>query len=480
MYLEDLTDELSHPILLFGFGEENRQFYEWLTVAANVTASDIIITDARDTVDYLEQLKIQEVEVYKKEVEKCGEGCSNQVSFRSPSIYTGQDYLKYLKKDNIKKIFKSPGIWSLLPELEEHRQIYGDDSILSPLHFFVQKYRNNIIGVTGTKGKTTTASLITHALKKFGKKVEYCGNTVGVSPYKFWDNSSEIDEDTYFVIELSSFQLQDLGYSKLSPKYAAITNYYIDHQDQHATPEEYWAAKDNIFRYQQPGDVCIKNAQIVERSLPSARQTLVDQMYADTIKNTIHSPLIGIHNDMNMAVAVVMLQKILFVSLEDLAGVFVDFVPVPHRLQLVRTIQHGGLEICFYDDGAATEPQAVISAINALTTDENEHLWLHITGKDKGGDLGELKQLIELKSANGKIFRADYCGEIGGKLSGAKTLSFKDKITTGFSEFNEIVSTLNFGKLNVVLSPCGSSFDEFTNYKERSQWWVDQVQKISI
>ncbi len=416
----------SHNIVLLGYGEENRQFHDWLVGIKKIDPKRIIIADKK----------------------------------------TDPKYLEKLFQPNISKIYKSPGIWSLIPDLEKFRAIHGQRSVLSPLAPFFEIFRNQIIGVTGTKGKTTTASIITHLLKKSGVKVHYCGNTVGISPYQFWTKRDQkVDPDEYFVVELSSFQLQDLAYSQISPKYAVITNYYVDHQDHHASVEEYWAAKDTIFKWQQEGDFCIKD---------------ISPELNVKINQIVKHALIGDHNKENVSKAVLVVEQVTGNKLVDFEGCMDDFQSVDHRLQLVRTMHRKDLEIRFYDDGAATEPEAVIAAVEALTLNNNEKLWLHITGNHKGGDLEKLRNTITVKTQENALFEVDYCGEVGQILSNTPDrLNFKRTVSKQFKNLGTKIEELS-GVLNIVLSPCGSSFDEFEDYKKRSQWWIDQVNGINL
>jgi UDP-N-acetylmuramoylalanine--D-glutamate ligase len=312
--------------------------------------------------------------------------------------------------------------------------------------------------------------LITHLLKKAGKKVYYCGNTTGISPYQFWNQ-----EDAIFVVELSSFQLQDL--QNINPKVSVITNYYVDHQDQHTSLEEYWKAKDRIFETQNTDSFAIFNQQIKEYSEinTKAQKIIVNQKLVNFINQRVKSPLIGEHNQYNMTLAIASVLCFLdndfdISNLSIWAEKLTDYIQVEMRLEKFMLND----KVTVYDDGAATEPQAVISATKTLTANlkNNQKLWLWVSGKDKGGDLTELANLI--KTLENKI-KVEYCGEVGqnlAKLVGvnlAKKQSLKQKL-----------EELKIGDFegNICLSPCGSSFDEFANYKERSALWKETFKKL--
>jgi len=517
MTLSDiLTLKPNQKIAIIGLGKENLQFLEWLLNVVKFKPEQIVLADQREI--------------------DLDHNCTK---------FTGENYLDCLKIPDLEFVFKAPGIWSLKPEFESFRKTKGTDRINSSLVFFIQNFREQIVGVTGTKGKSTTSALINHLLNSFdGSESVYCGNTTGVSPYQFWtDLDHEIDPNKFFVIELSSFQLQDLDFAKISPKYAVITNYFIDHQDQHASKEEYWNAKDALFTNQTDSDTIVISPTVQLHTQNQDKLTkalLIDQNSPNELFNHIKSPLLGDHNqqNVNQAVAIVAALKLKSAGrMGDLSDIIEEikknkfkyqssvnrFKGLSHRLELVRSVvdeieinQHDlKLRINFYDDGYATEPDAVTAAINALTQKHGEFLWLQITGKDKGPDLESLVTTILYKEIENKTYRIDYCGSVGQRLLNElyKVLGtsqtvpleiFKNTIETSFSnleiiqnhfatwlqelidnykqvgEFNKIHEILSRPEivLNIALSPCGSSFDEFENYTIRSQWWVERVKGL--
>jgi UDP-N-acetylmuramoylalanine-D-glutamate ligase len=487
-FIKDLSS--GSKALILGLGKENQQFISWLTAVAKVPFESLYFAD--------------------KNIPELPPDWD-----KAAKTFYGQDYLNSLKQDSVEYVFKAPGIWSLLPELQEFRKLKGEHRVNSSLVFFIQKFRENIIAVTGTKGKSTTSALINHLLVESQYQSNYCGNTTGISPYTFWTSLDiEPEQNRVFVVELSSFQLQDLAFASISPAYSVITNYYIDHLDQHLDEKEYWSAKDAIFQFQnQNSDLVISTNQVLEYSkmLSEVKNSfIVDDLTVQRLHEFISHKLIGSHNQFNVTQAIITVESFIskvhtlgqiLIAIEGLAGEYTSslskFKQLPHRTELIRTasIIKDAIEINinFYDDGFATEPDAVAAAIAALTGNDDDFLWLVVTGKDKGGNLERLINQIQTGLRMGKFFRADYCGQVGQNISlklgivHTKPVNFKQTTIEMVENFDQHLQTfrdfvyykgLNKATLNIVLSPCGSSFDEFENYYKRAQWWVERIHEI--
>jgi UDP-N-acetylmuramoyl-L-alanine---L-glutamate ligase len=476
--------------LIIGLGKENQQFITWLTSVAKVSFENLYFADKNSP--------------------------SLPLEWDQPAkTFYGQDYLKSLQEEGVEYVFKAPGIWSLIPEFKEFRERKGVDKINSSLVFFIQKFRQNIVAVTGTKGKSTTSALINHLLIESEYQSNYCGNTTGISPYTFWTQiNQELDPKQVFVIELSSFQLQDLGFACVSPAYSVITNYYVDHLDQHAEADEYWGTKDNIFKFQNPlSDLIIASTQVLEHSkvLPEVTNSfIVDDLTVDRLHEFVNHNLIGRHNQFNVTEAVIAVESYIskvhtlgqiLIAIEGMSAEYTSslskFRGLPHRIELIRSekIDKDGVQINlnFYDDGFATEPDAVAAAIASLTGTSDDFIWLIVTGIDKGGQMDNLIHRIQISLHQGKFFRADYCGQVGQNISlklglnSTELVNFHQtteemvlNIDNHLQTFRDFIfyKGLDKANLNIVLSPCGSSFDEFENYYKRCDWWVDKIQGI--
>lgn len=457
MYLSKLQHIASNngKILIIGLGQENKQFLNWLLETVKLNPSQITIAD----------LKPQELAGIK--------------------IVSGDTYLEALNQD-YDLVVKAPGIWSLKPDLVAYRLRNGHDSIISSLTFFVERFRDSIVMITGTKGKTTTSSWIKHILSsKLDIEVKYCGNTTNISPYQFWTDLDGAGDDRFFVIEASSFQLQDLGVTKLSPKYAVITNLYIDHLDQHSDINEYWLAKDNIYKYQNSEDYLVITEQVsknlITRNIkPISEVTVVDEDTITLLKSHYNMNLVGDHNWSNLGLAIQVANNINDSEI-DLQALINTFEPPKGRLELVRTYISEDKEFRFYNDNTATEPDAVMAAINALTSNDQE-LVLILSGKVKQGNYTQLAELIKSKLSNNTLSKVFYFGDVGNVMY--EMVNGEKHEFESFKEFLNKATTIDELSLsdskvvNVLFSPAGSSFDEFENYIVRGEGYLNWVSKF--
>ena len=239
------------------------------------------------------------------------------------------------------------------------------------------------VGVTGTKGKTTTSSLLAETLRNAGLQVKLCGN--GGSPVL--DSLEGASSSTIFVVELSSYQLSELSQS---PDVAVITNLYKDHTDYHGNLETYWEAKRNIVRFMQEGSAVIFNpefdiiqhwlADVPAKKLPIDPNEPVEMSQAK---------LIGEHNKLN------------YLMVREAAGLFgidkgsclnsfIHFEPIRHRLQPVRTYRG----ISFIDDAIGSTPEATIAGIEALVRNRGPIGCVMLGGVDRSYDYTALVKLL--------------------------------------------------------------------------------------
>jgi UDP-N-acetylmuramoylalanine-D-glutamate ligase len=444
-------------ILLIGFGQEIKQFYNWLLDVVEFNPDNIVVAD------------------------------KNSIVLENSKVVSGENYLNALD-DDFGMVFKAPGIWSLKPELVAYRARNGEDSVLSSLIFFLEEYRDDILMITGTKGKTTTSTWSKHFLKNSNitKEIEYCGNTTNISPYQFWTKFNTKLDDIFFVIEISSFQLQDLGFSKISPKYAIITNLYIDHLDQHNNKNEYWNAKDNIFKYQKTTDYLVLTKQVFD-NLIARKVNLISKLKiikeSDILdfKINLKSNLIGDHNWSNMIEAYYLSSII--AKINNLQDTIFSFEPPKGRLELITKKTIGNTCVSFYNDNTATEPDAVVAALDALSNEDNSKTILIISGKWKNGNHDKLADKIKELVTSSKLLKVYYFGEVGQKLfelingNSQEFISFKSWLNNK-DDFLNYIMLLKEENLNLLFSPSGSSFDEFKNYIERGDLYLDWISRL--
>lgn len=211
-----------------------------------------------------------------------------------------------------------------------------------------------VIGITGSKGKSTTASLIAHILHESGKDVRLIGNfgTPALSSLL-----KPFTKNTFFVYELSSYQLDDIKYS---PFISVIVSLFPDHIPYHSSTERYYEAKQNIIKFAGSSDYFIYNdkfatLKIWAKNFPGRAISYEKDLIPKDTK------LIGEHNYDNIRAAITV-ARILNISDQNSLRVIKAFKPLPHRLEKVGTYD----DITFYDDAISTTPESTIAALKAI------------------------------------------------------------------------------------------------------------------
>ena len=223
---------------------------------------------------------------------------------------------------------------------------------------FFRFFKGKIIGITGSKGKTTTTTLISQILKK-GKKDILLGGNIRVSLFSFLKDKYLNNKKKIAVLELSSFQLEDLAFIKKSPDVAVVTNILRDHLNRYGSYARYAAAKKNIFRFQKRGDFLVLNRDDnrVKNFGKGAKGKVIFYTHAFSDNTTLQSK----NNQSNLAAALEAV-KIFKLSREAIEKVFKNFKGVPYRMEKIAVIKN----ITFYNDTAATIPDAAINNLNSF------------------------------------------------------------------------------------------------------------------
>lgn len=296
---------------------------------------------------------------------------------------------------NTDMIIKNPAV----PENSKHLAVARENKvpIETEMGIFFELCPATIIGVTGTKGKSTTAYLISKILKKRQKDV-FLGGNIRISALA---NLDKIKKTSLVVLELSSWQLQGLQKHKKSPQVAVITCLMPDHLNRYKNMEEYIADKKLIFQFQKPNDFLLLNQEdpIVNDFGKEAKSQVIYYHAQQEIEG-IH--LRGKHNLVNIAAATA-IGKLFKISEKKINQVISKFHGLRHRLEFVREIN----DVFYYNDSASTVPEATIAAINSFdkpiisegnkVPSEARVLILIAGGVDKNLDYSEMAKLINKK-----------------------------------------------------------------------------------
>lgn len=366
--------------------------------------------------------------------------------------------------DSFDIIFRTPGLPYLAPAIQQAKNKGVEVSSQTKLFFDLCPSR--IIGVTGTKGKGTTSTLIAQILEAGDYKV-WLGGNIGVDPFEFLDY---IHQDDLVVLELSSFQLQDLH---KSPHIAVILNITADHLDEsgtyhksaHASVQEYFDAKLQIIAHQTENDFAIISHELPESVQKIGKGQKI--IFNPKDVSDYEYQLFGKHNLENIASAAVV-GKILNVPEEKIRKAVKQFKGLPHRLQ--KVLEKDG--ITYIDDSISTNEDSTIAAIKAFRTP----LILIIGGSSKGLDYKKLGEVVKnSRQLKGLIVVGEVAPIILQEIQG-----FSGKIFTGAKSMAHIVTqakSIESPGDTVLLSPAAASFDMFKNYKDRAEQFVQEISK---
>lgn len=362
-------------------------------------------------------------------------------------------------------------------------KINTDGKIWSATNEFFAKCPAPIIGVTGTKGKGTIASLIESIFKAAGKKVWLLGN-IGVPSL---DYLSQINVNDIVVYELSSFQLWDIQYS---PHIAVVSLVEPEHLNIHYDFNDYVDAKTNIRRFQTDDDVCIFHPTS-EFALKIAQSSGKGKVFRYGISddggvyikdgkfyqsNNQICPLaalqlIGAHNIEN-ACAAISVAKVYNLSNEIIETGLRQFRGLPHRLEFVREVDG----VKYYNDSFSSSAPATVAAIRSFELPEI----LIIGGIDRGGNFIEIANAI---AEQNNIKTVIIIGEIREKL--AKIIGdINPNLSIEISDLQTMQSIVNLAKSHatpgdvIVLSPGCASFDMFKDFYDRGDQFRSVVNQL--
>lgn len=394
----------------------------------------------------------------------------------------GDNYLDNLDEFNL--IIKSPGI-----NFKNIDYSKIENKITSQIDLFLRYSTCKTIGVTGTKGKSTTSSLIYYILNCMGVKSLFGGN-IGIPVFEVLD---EIEDDTVFVMELSCHQLQ---FVKSSPNISVLLNIHEEHLDLYKSYEEYINAKLNIFKYQTENDYKVWGLDS-SKSYENFKETNNTYTYSsdkEKVKKGIlikedglyfknnddeklmyssnrTRNLLGNHNLYNIA-ATLLVCNILNLDISKCCDLIDSFKGLEHRMELVGTFN----DITFYNDSIATIP---LAAINCIKSIDNANTVI-IGGMDRGVDLSSLVNYLndEEEKIETCIFLKDtgymICDQLE-KLGCTKRLI---KVSN-MKEAVECAYKYTKKDHSCILSPAAASYNTYKNFEERGNDYKRWIKDLS-
>lgn len=339
--------------------------------------------------------------------------------------------------------------------------------------FFANKGKNvKVVAVSGTKGKSTTSSLIYHTLKYLGKDVELGGN-IGRPLVELADSNAE-----WVVAEMSSYQCADcIGKADIG----VLLNLYPEHLQWHGSHEQYWADKLNMIKQAKVRLLNAKDSRITEmtKGMTAYKYNggevihIQDGYFYDEREKLFAEdclPLLGEHNAEN-ACAVLTVVKLLGEAVENCKEAFRSFKGLPHRLAIVTNIDG----ITFVDDSISTTPETAIAALKAL--DRGEVMTLIAGGYDRGQDYEKLAEF--LVSLHGRV-KLIVLPDTGERLAAA--VEMKGGEAFRVKDMSEAVNTAE--KITpcngcVILSPAAPSYNLYKNFEERGEDFVNCIKKLA-
>jgi UDP-N-acetylmuramoylalanine--D-glutamate ligase len=352
----------------------------------------------------------------------------------------GSDYLA--KQADYDVVIKTPGIPA--------RDLNVPYTTATNIFFANLPRGAQTIGVTGSKGKSTTTSLIYHILKAAGKQTKLVGN-IGTPMLGAFDLS---DISTIYAIELSSYQLADIMYS---PHISVIVSLFPEHIPYHGTVEKYYEAKKNILMHATSDDYYIYNPsypQLESWAKESKNQALP---YMKDIPQT-SSQLIGAHNQDNIAAAYTVSQ-LFNISDEIFKSAVTSFQPLPHRLQTIGTFSG----ITFIDDAISTTPESTIAALKSI----DKVTTLFLGGEDRGYDFSQLIEVLYDKHIENIVVFPDSGNRIAEELH----IKYPDALT--ITHVHEMQDAVNYAFEHTppgsvcLLSSASPSYSLWKNFQEK-------------
>jgi len=428
-------------ILILGFGREGKSSYQF--IRKHLPTIPLVIADENP-----------HIETY---------------------LFENDCYTKHIlyKKDsetfaNYDIVLKSPGI-----SLKDILGNIDASKISSQTDLFLQAFAPQCIGITGTKGKSTTASFIYHILNYLKKDTLLAGN-IGIP---LFDIAEDITPNTKIVLELSSHQLE---FIRKSPHISILLNLFEEHLDHYNSLSNYYWAKFNIARRQSEGDYFIYNvtdisiANLLEISIiksyfigfslfdnPKAMFYTKNQYFYRNAEKiceiTSDFPLKGEHNLINTTAVIAAIACMKDIDISQIKNAIYSFRGLPHRLEFIGEFNG----VLFYNDSISTIPQASIAAVKALKKVNT----ILLGGMDRGIDYVLLVDFLKKSEVENLIFTGDAGKKIMNLLGKIEKKQFF--FSNSYQEMVEIAKKCTKKGCICLLSPAAASYDQFKNFEHR-------------
>jgi UDP-N-acetylmuramoylalanine--D-glutamate ligase len=489
---QEILQELSHQkILILGLAREGWSTYNFLR--QHLPQKQLGLADKKN----LLELKSKWKKVAKSD--------------KNLKLHLGEEHLKALPQYDL--VIKTPGIPSTLAPINQAvKDGVQLSSNLGLMLTIIQKWQQQnqqelktklegksdillepiTIGVTGTKGKSTTASVIHHVLESAGLETILVGNIGTPALSKI----NQITSKTKLVMEMSSHQLADL---KSSPDVAVIQRITSEHLDYYADTQAYVNSKKSITRYQKENQYIIYNShwpktqEVAQLSpghhlhfqtkpnsdglvyIKSQKLTFRDNSAEQTIIDTSAVPLLGQHNLINIMPSIIV-AKLFGIKTDQIKQAISTFKSLPHRLELVA--EKEGVK--YYNDSLATMPEAAISALSVFA---DHPIILLAGGHERDQDFGPLaKKILEQKVKSLILFPPtgkriwERVEEMSQKLDLSPPLyhHFVEEMPKAVQIANQEADSGDI----VLLSPGAASFGCFESYKDRGQQFRQEVKSL--
>lgn len=439
MYNKILEHLKNKKIAIVGFGREGKSTYKFIRKYLNNQELEILDGNEK-LLELNEELK----------------------NDKNLKIITGKNYLDNLEKYDL--IIKSPGVKFKDLDISKF-----EDKITSQLGLTLDFYKQNVIGITGTKGKSTTTSLIFKVLKDQGYDAYLLGN-IGIP---IFDYIEKFNENSKLVIEMAALQLE---YVKTSPHIGIILNLFEEHLDFFKSKEHYFLAKLNMFKYQDNSDYglytssnetldkYVQNGNYITNLIDINKEFKIENNYVIYDNKKIYDSnserlLLGKHNLTNI-MFVLRLSELLKLDLQKTINTINQFKPLEHRMEYVATING----VKYYNDAIATIPEATINCVEALKDVDT----IIFGGMDRGIDYNDLIDFFNKSKIKNFICMPDTGYKIGKKIK-SKNVYMVETLEDAVKKAKEVTKNI------CVMSPAASSYNAFKNFEEKGRIYKELV-----